>query len=307
MKPEFFVGVDGGGTQTRAVVCQKNGEVLGRGAGDSSNLYNLGLERATQNILSAIEAALAQARLEKTAVAGFGFGLAGAVGPGEIARWKTALEPVLGENLRVEEDAIAALVGAFGPEELAAQGGAILIAGTGANCLGQNSNGEIVRADGWGPMLGDRGSGFWLGEAAIRAAVAAFDGAAPATHLQSALLAHFEVADLPALVGLVYAPEFERHRIAAFAAHVEPCAQTGDEVAQNLLKQSAALLAATARGVLGRLGVTRLAVLGGLLEGSQTVRRELAAQLGEAIELKNPRFEAAVGAAFLPFWKTHAS
>lgn len=305
MNAPILVGVDGGGTQTRAVVCGRDGAVWGRGQSGSSNLYNLGLERATHHIFEAINGALLQAKIERNQVESFGFGLAGIVGESEKTRWRGALEPVLGARVWLEEDAIAALVGAFGPDELRAQGGAILIAGTGANCLGQSAKGEIARADGWGPILGDRGSGFWLGEAAIRAAVAAFDGASPATSLQKAMFHHFGVADLGALVGQIYAPAFERQRIAAFAAQVGWCAAQGDEVALSLLHQSANLLAATARGVLNRLEISRLVILGGLLEKSEPVRARLQWELETEIRLQNPRFEAAVGAAFLPFWKNH--
>ena len=318
------VGVDGGGTTTRAVVINQNRNVLGRGEAASSNLYNVGLEAAVGNVQTAIEQALQQASLERAQVASFGFGLAGAVGATEKTRWKNALQPLFGAQsstrIVVEEDGVAALAGAFGGtftnastdisadvsnqaiSDDALSGGVILISGTGVNCFGQNTRGERARADGWGPLLGDRGSGYWIGESAMRAALAAADGAAPMTTLQNAVLEHFQSDDWNALVAVVYAPDFRRERIAALVPRVLDAAQNGDAVAQQLLETAGQNLAHTAIAVLTKLGVHRIAPTGGLLENADVVRRALEETLRRQIpqvELVRPQFEAVVGAAIL--------
>ncbi len=293
--------MDGGGTTTRAVVIDDTHNfVLARAQSGSSNLYNVGLDGALANIAGAVDGALREAGMLVGQMESFGFGLAGAVGEAEVARWTAALARKYGQKVRVDEDVAAALVGAFGPEELASHGGAVLIAGTGANCFGQNASGWRVRADGWGPMLGDRGSGFWLGEAAIRAAVAAIDGVGEPTSLSDALLAHFAVADLNALVAVIYAPDFARERIAAFVPHVLKAARAGDTVASELLEAAAGHLARTAHAVLFPLGGRRLALTGGLLENAPEIRAALAATPElEGVELVAPKYEAVVGAALL--------
>ena len=291
--------MDGGGTTTRAVVIDSASVVVSRAQSGSSNLYNLGLEAATHNIRAAIEGALSQSSVGPAQVESWGFGLAGAAGESEKSLWRAALRPLYGESIAVDEDVAAALAGALGAEGLQA-GGAVLIAGTGANCFGQNARGERRSADGWGPLLGDRGSGYWLGEAAIRAAVAAQDRAAPETSLRRLLPLYFQVESLEDVVGLVYAPDFRRDRVAGFVPHVLQAAREGDDVAQSLLRQSGQLLAATARAVLEPLELSRLALTGGLVEHSAEVRRALSQALGEQIEIGEPRFEPAVGAALLP-------
>lgn len=296
---KFRVGIDGGGTTTRAVVIDEMNSVLGRGQGDSSNLYNVGLDAALASIDSAIEGSLSAANVSRSAVESWGFGLAGISGPAEKVRWRAALAPIYAGALAVDEDVAAAWAGALGEENLGA-GGAVLIAGTGANCFGCNASGERRRVDGWGPLLGDRGSGYWLGESAIRAAVAGFDAATAPTSLQNALLQHFEVENVEALVGVVYAADFRRDRVAAFVPHVIESARAGDAIAADLLKQSGQQLAQTARAVLQPLGLKKLALTGGLLENSPEIRAGLQGTLGAEIELCQPRFEAVVGAAFLP-------
>ncbi len=300
---EYRVGVDGGGTTTRAVVIDQENRVIGRGQGDSSNLYNLGIEAACGSIAVAVGGALAAASLARDAVSSWGFGLAGVTGAPEKARWRAALGPVYGARIAVDEDVAAAWAGALGPESLSA-GGAVLIAGTGSNCFGRNASGERRRADGWGPLLGDRGSGYWLGESAMRAAIAAFDAATAPTTLQSALLHHFDVESVGALVGVVYAADFRRDRVAAFAAHVIEAARAGDATAADLLRGSGFHLGQTARAVTQPLQLKKLALTGGLIENSPEIRIALQEALGAEIELSAPRYEAVVGAAFLPALET---
>lgn len=309
---KFRVGVDGGGTTTRAVVVNEALSILARGEAASSNLYNVGLESAVANVKTAINGALDSASLEMAQIASFGFGLAGVVSETEKIRWRTslfaALNPISSTRfvapIEVEEDAAAALAGAFGDEfssEKSASG-AILIAGTGANCYGQNAQGKRARADGWGPLLGDRGSGFWIGEATLRATLSAIDGAAPSTSLQKSVLEHFEVENWNALVGVVYAPDFRRDRIAALVPRVLEAAQNGDEIALRILRNAGENLACTASAVLSKLKIHRLAPTGGLLENSAIVRYELEATLKREIphlEIVAPQYEAAVGAAIL--------
>ena len=296
---EYRVGIDGGGTTTRAVVIDEANRITGRGQGDASNLYNLGLEGACASIAAAVEAALGQAKVARDAVVSWGFGLAGVTGAPEKARWRAILEPVYGAQIAVDEDVAAAWAGALGPEELGA-GGAVLIAGTGANCFGQNASGERRRVDGWGPLLGDRGSGYWLGESGVRAAIAGFDAATAPTALQAALLKHFAVENVGDLVGVVYAPDFRRDRVAAFVPRVIEAARAGDAIAADLLRASGFHLGQTARAVTQPLQLQKLALTGGLIENSPEIRLALQAALGAEIELIAPRYEAVVGAAFLP-------
>jgi N-acetylglucosamine kinase-like BadF-type ATPase len=245
---------------------------------------------------------LQQADLESGAVESFGFGLAGATGAAQKEQWRSALRALYGEAIVVDEDVAAALAGALGESGLGA-GGAVLIAGTGANCFGQAASGERRRADGWGPLLGDRGSGYWLGEAGIRAAVAALDEAAPATALSRDLLRYFECDDLHAVVATVYAPDFRRDRVAGFVPLILQAARAGDAVSQGLLSESGRLLGATAASVLAPLGVETLALTGGLIENAPEIQNALRKYLSEAvgahIQTCEPQFEAVVGAALL--------
>lgn len=299
----FKIGFDGGGTSSRAVVIQHEVadgtiEVLGRGAAGSSNHYSVGAEGARAHLKQAMDAALAEANVLREQIAGIGFGLAGACSAKEKSDLREVLAPLCGSTpFVVDEDAPVAQSGAFagGP-------GAICIAGTGANCFGVNENGEVARADGLGPLLGDRGAGYRIGEAALRAICAAHDGATSRTSLYAPCLAQLEVASVDELVQLVYRPDFTRDRIAALFPIVLEAAENGDATAQQLLADSGCELAHTTRAVLEKLNIKSVALLGGVFENAAPVRESFARHLSAAIadvKIVSARYDAAVGAALL--------
>lgn len=298
----YNIGFDGGGTSTRAAVIRQERagavEVLGRGAAGSSNHYSIGPEATRENLRLAMDAALQEAGVSQQQIEGFGFGLAGACSEVEQEQLREVLAPLCGSTpFVVAEDAPAAQAGAFGGAP-----GAICIAGTGANCYGRNANGEVARADGLGPLLGDRGAGYRIGEAALRKICAAFDGAGPSTSLLQPCLRRLQVASIDELVQLVYRPDFTRDRIAALFPIVLQQAQSGDAVAQGLLEDSGRELAQTTHAVLQKLQIENVALIGGVFENAVPVRDAFARHLREAIphaEIVAPQYDAAVGAALL--------
>jgi len=297
------IGVDGGGTTTRAVVIEHSAgqnaiTVLGRGEAASSNHYSVGVDAAAANILEAINAALQASNVAREEVSSFGFGLAGACTPSEQTLISNKLSAFLaGTSFVVDEDAAGAQSGAFagGP-------GAVCIAGTGANCFGVNAQNERARADGLGPLLGDRGGGYRIGEAALRAICAADDGSGHSTSLVAPGLQSFGVDSVEELIKIVYQPEFSRTQVAALFPVVLREAQNGDAVAQYLLQDAGRELALTSRAVLEKLKLSRVAVVGGVLENAPPVRESFESHLRDwlgEIEVIAPQYDAAIGAALL--------
>ena len=294
----YKIGIDGGGTTTRAVVIDASNAALGRGEAGSSNHYSVGPERAVANIRRAVDGALSDAQILEREIDGWGLGLGGACTANEQALLRARIEPVAGNaRVLVEEDAAAAWAGAFGGEA-----GAICIAGTGANCFGRNAQGQSARADGLGPLLGDRGSGYAIGEAALRAACAADDRSGESTSLLAALLRNFETASVDELVQLVYRPDFKRDRVAATVPLVFEHARAGDAVALRVLHGAGEALAATTASVLRQLEVERVAPVGGVLLRDSPVRQRYESALRERIpgaQIVEPQHDAAIGAALL--------
>lgn len=167
----LFLGIDGGGTGCRAAVADPSGRVLGEGHAGPANIAS-DLDTARANILAATTEALTTAvggaevaRTLPTLSAGLG--LAGANAAGVSERLRASLPFA---RLRVETDAIAAVKGALRDRD-----GIVAALGTGS-VFARQSGGVIREIGGWGLVLGDEGSGAWLGRAAMRMAVRAAEG-----------------------------------------------------------------------------------------------------------------------------------
>jgi N-acetylglucosamine kinase-like BadF-type ATPase len=247
----WVLGVDGGGTRTVALVANEKGRVLGRGESGSANYHTSGLTRASEAINRAVEMALADAGLVSQALSAAFFGIAGIDRPvdrhvmsGIIAR--TGLTcPVY-----MEHDAVAALAGATGGRP-----GVVVIADTWSMAFGEDGHGHRVRSGGYGPILGDEGSGYDIGRKALIAALRAHDGRGPATVLSERIRKRFALDDMTDLVTLVYgepAP-LQRTEIAALSALVIEAAREGDAVAREILRVAGRELGLAAAAVLKRL------------------------------------------------------
>ena len=181
---EFWVGVDGGGTHTRARIRDRAGKLLGEGRAAGSNL-ELGIPFAHGNVLTAIASARQAAGLDQECEQQMGVGLA--LASAELADCYHAMlaMPVPFASVRLTSDAFGACLGAFGGEE-----GAILIAGTGSAGLIYR-DGRLHTCSGRGFPISDLGSGAWLGLRAIQQSLLCHDGILPPSALAVRLMDHF--------------------------------------------------------------------------------------------------------------------
>ncbi len=179
----LFLGIDGGGTGCRAAVADGSGPVLGEGWSGPANIAS-DVGAACDNILAATRAALTQAFGSTQAMPGLtaGLGLAGANAEGAALRLRQLLPFA---RLRIETDAVAAVKGALGSGD-----GIVAAIGTGSVFAAQRG-GRIREIGGWGLVLGDDGSGAWLGRSALRLALRAAEGFIPATPFLRAVLDDF--------------------------------------------------------------------------------------------------------------------
>jgi len=274
---DYLLGVDGGGTATRAVLAQAGGAVLGRGQAGPSALGQ-GIAQAWRNVELAILRAFEAAKLAPPAWTrcALGAGLSGV----SYRPWRDSfVRANIGfAHLEAETDSFTMLLGAH-----AGKPGCILAAGTGSIAEALRPDGSRVTAGGWGFPAGDEGSGGWLGLQAVRHAQCALDGRANAgllaRHIWSACGADRD--DLQAWCG--QAGQFAYAQLAPVVFEHE----ANDPVAASLLTRATAALEALALAVdpNGRLP---LAVSG-------SVGRRLAPRMSPAIRSRT--VAAAQGAA----------
>ncbi|EYD76697.1 N-acetylglucosamine kinase of eukaryotic type [Rubellimicrobium mesophilum DSM 19309] len=171
----FHLGIDGGGTGCRAALAGEDRRVLGRGMAGPANIAS-DPEGALRSILTAARAALADAGLTEGELPRLraGLGLAGANASGTVERLRAALPFA---SVRIETDAVAAVKGALADED-----GIVAALGTGS-VFGIQRGGRVRQIGGWGLVLGDEGSGAWIGRALLSRALRAVDGFVPMTAL----------------------------------------------------------------------------------------------------------------------------
>jgi len=280
---ELVLGIDGGATKTVAwlAVRSDGGEpsVVGRGTAGPANPQAIGFDEALQNLDQAIADAFADAGVKSGPLAAAVLALAGwdrEQNRQVLRRW--AEKRRLANRFRSVHDALPVLV-AGSPEGW----GVALISGTGSFAFGQTPEGRSVRAGGWGYLFGDEGSGYAIALAGLRAAAKSADGRAPATQLVDALLGRLDLREPPELIPAVYRFADDRARIASLADVVTQTADQGDAQAQAILDEAAAELAGMVAAVAQHLGFSHgtfpLALTGGVLLGSERLRRALEARL----------------------------
>ena len=287
----LFVGVDGGGTHTRAVVGRAGGVVLGRGEAGASNPSALGFEAAVAAIGAAIDAALAEAGIEGLRphpgplpegegdwVEAVAMGVAGAGRPADRARLAAmvAARPGMPADVRVLQD-VAILLPAAG---LAS--GVALVAGTGSSAFGVAPDGRTTTAGGWGYLLGDEGSAFALGRAALRAVGHAADGHGAPTALTDLVVRHLGLTHPRNLITAVYQASSPRMAVADLAPLVAQAAADGDETARAILAANGADLARDAVAVARTLNLppgSPVVGVGGVLSSGEPYLAALRAGL----------------------------
>lgn len=261
----YVIGIDAGGTKTVGLLTDQNGEVRSRARGGGANLLvhgELEVEKVIYQILEDLE--------PPEPVAAVCLGIAGVDRPGQTDLARNMLRRLgLRSGVRVVNDAHVALV-AGAP----AGTGIVVVAGTGSIAYGVDPTGTKARSGGWGYLLGDEGSAFWLGHAALRAGIRAADGRGPETTLYQRICDHLGLTGAAELVAWFYDQELSRHRVAKMASLVEQASLESDECATALLDQAAYHLARAADSVSKQLvfeGEYPLVLAGGVFKACPSI------------------------------------
>jgi glucosamine kinase len=250
--PDFFIGIDGGGTSCRAAVATADGAVVGMATTGAANILT-DLDGALDNIVRAAKDAFADAGLDPAGIstAKVLLGLAGS-NVGDVADRLMARLP-FGRS-EIVTDGLIALQGAFGDED-----GAIAILGTGTAYLCRRA-GRFRSFGGWGFIVADQGSGARLGHALLQECLLVSDGIRQGSPLTADVLAEFgnEPSGLVAFARHATPSDFGRYSPRIFSA-----ANSNDPVGVKLLRAGAAAVDETLDAVAGA-GGDRICLLGGL-------------------------------------------
>jgi glucosamine kinase len=284
----LFLAIDAGGTKTQCLIADGD-RVLARAATGTVKLMRVSEQEATARLQAMLAEAAAAAGVSLGQVERTCFGLAGVSGPAVQVWARRAISAVVAGELILCGDEEIALDAAF-----AGGDGILVIAGTGSNAIGRAAGGELFGAGGWGPVLGDEGSGYWIGLEAIRAALRAQDRVGGvATCLLREIEREWGLGSAAELVAVANQragatpPDF-----AALAPVVARCAEAGDALAVGVLERAgeelAELVSVVFHTMSGRAGVDPGAEIGVAFTGSvlaqiAAVREAMVARLAVAV------------------------
>ncbi|MBM4166199.1 MAG: hypothetical protein FJ218_04665 [Ignavibacteria bacterium] len=311
-RKKYFIGIEGGGTKSTAILCNENGKIFSQTKGKATNPNVVGFEQATKVILNLISDCSKKAKCPLKEISSIAIGTAGGGNKQNQLRLKKELRKILRRNtsakIKVTSDAEIAVEAALGNES-----GIVLIAGTGSILFGKNYDSQnpnptsqIFRIGGWGKIIGDEGSGFAIARDALKEVVKSFDRKIKPTELTNAALSFFNVKSVVELPSKI---SNTNTVLASFAPIVIQLAKEKDfqslfvvEFHCNELLQQLHLMFNNFHNA----EKLPLVLLGGLLENenfySQMLKEKIKHYFPQ-LEIRKPKFPATHGAILISMKK----
>jgi len=269
----YYLGIDGGGTSTRAVMADARGNAIATARAGSLNYLAVGVEAARASLQSIVE------QINMPIYAAF-IGNAALAGPAPESELHALCEGILEPAyLAMDSDVYIALEAMDIPGPCA-----IAIAGTGSMAAGRAGDDmPVVHTGGWGWILGDEGSGFHIAWEALRAGISGYEGSGPETSLTGAMCGHYGANEPAGLLNAFYDPPKEPREIASFARVV---LHSDNAVAREIVLRCAGEFACTVKALLRKLPEdTILGLWGGMFQHSEAYRAAFCAALGKQAKL----------------------
>ena len=264
-----YIGVDGGGTKT-ALAAYENGELIASSRVGACNYNFIGVDAAVKNLVDGI--ASLGIPLDRVGAVGIGDPSIDDVVPDGVdtptAQFLKQAEAAIGVPVFIRSDAYMTLFALT----KGGQPAVLILSGTGSMGIAENAEGKLMVVGGWGRLIGDEGSGYFIALEGIKAALRAADGIAPKTALTNAALEYFAVENPRDLIGVFYGDK--PADIAGFSRHVSLCAGAGDTIATAILLEAAKYLALYAHSLIEQSGASVVGVYGSVICNDKIVRKE---------------------------------
>lgn len=269
---KYFLGVDGGGSKTTAVVYDEKGNFICKAQGESINYYSVGIENARQAMKEIINRL--SVRCFECAVIGMS-ALNGRASDEETERFCGGI--IVSSITVMDSDLFVAL------EAMNCEGEcAFVISGTGSMAVCRDKNGEIRHAGGFGYIIGDEGSGYSIALNAIKTAIRAAENIVAPTSLTEKCLRYFSSENIYELIDVFYEKTVSRKNLAAFAKEVYICAENGDVTAHEILRSEAMLLSQTVLSLIkDKKKDIPVGLWGGVFQHNEIFRNYFCGFLGE--------------------------
>ena len=301
---KYVIGIDGGGTGSKGITADMNGDVLLRFTGGATNYNGANKKDVDANIQHLLKQATVG--LKVTDCQAVCIGSAGVSNPSVVKLLENAVKakgftcPVM-----IVGDSMTAHAGALKNKD-----GIILIAGTGAICFGRKGDGQAMRVGGYGHLIDDEGSGYDIARRMVREVVRAADGRAEDTVLRSLIFDSLGFSHLGDMIAWLYDKERSKKEIAGIAVLLDQAVKMGDKAAERIVEEAAdALVDMTVPIVDFFEGNTIVALSGSVLKNDVAIRESYIGKMKEhypdkfgeegGVQIQDAEYEADHGAVFL--------
>lgn len=290
---KFYVGIDGGGTYTKAVLVSSKGDIFDWAQGGTINYYSVPFDEARKNLEIVLNRLTDRVDIES--ISRVFIGCSALEGRADAETTKRLMGRYSHIPADMDSDIYVALFGhTFG------KAGAMIISGTGSMCISIDAYGRLRTCGGWGYAFGDEGSAYAIATDGLRYASKMADGRAEKTMLYEKMLEFYGISEPYSLIEKIYTPTLNRKEVAAFAVAVAECAENGDAVCTAILEKAADELVLLAKTLIEATeGCGDIAIYGGVLQNNRLVRERFTERLGieyPAVEISFPRVLPQFGA-----------
>ncbi len=290
---KYFIGIDGGGTKTAFICVDESGNVVGETTLSTVHIMQVGDEEAISVLKQGIQEILPVNASEQDVFICAGFG-----GYGKNKMIRQKIENICANsfgnmNFSIKSDGEIALYGALNGND-----GILIIAGTGAIGLAKVKD-EMKRCSGWGYLLGDEGSAYWIGKKLLEEFCRQSDGRSSKTRLYHTVLRHFALEDSYDLIPVI-TKTHDRTSIASLAKLVFELAREKDQAALEIYEEAAKHLADIVNVLAGNYpDGCQVSYAGGVWKAGEYLITPLKKYLDENIELIDPAHTPVYGAYLL--------
>ncbi len=271
---KYYLGIDGGGTRTTAVVSDENGKVLVKSVGKSMNFYSVGMEKARENLTNVINDIYKN--IGEIEFEGAFIGCSALDNKADEETINNLCNGIIkSKKLGMNSDVYVALASS-GEDECRV----VAICGTGSIVAGIDENGNVKTKGGWGHIFGDEGSAYSIAVNSLKACAMLYDEG-QITPLVKAAQDYFDVDDLRKAIDKIYSPEATKDILAGFSQMVGEIAN-GDFVAKTVVLNEAHYFSKTVLALLNEIkNCTLLSLYGGVFQNNELFRNSFIEDIKE--------------------------